>query len=263
MPKLSKRARFLQNHPFCCFCGGNAPATTSDHIPPRACFPDGFHPESFEFPACQGCNAASKEDDQIVGLTVLLMEWSELNGTPEHKAKVLKLWRGITENYPNALPDLSRVRPIYRVGHVITPTPAALVLPLSTEPINYLLSKLTHSLYYLEVGKPLSKSQRFQSGFYQIQGNPPDLTNYLATLLPKTAIGNRPNIKNYGQYGERFAYKAGFKEDEDFFVYAAQFGKSMIVWGMTFGPNTQFSEPAPALGPVMQAGTPDNTAATP
>ena len=38
--KLGKKKLFFAKHPYCCFCGGTKPATTLDHVPPKACFPD-------------------------------------------------------------------------------------------------------------------------------------------------------------------------------------------------------------------------------
>jgi hypothetical protein len=43
-------------------------------------------------------------------------------------------------------------------------------------------------------------------------------------------------VKNYG---ERFGYKSGWKEMEDFFMYIAQFGRGLIVWGIVLGPEDQ------------------------
>jgi hypothetical protein len=39
----------------------------------------------------------------------------------------------------------------------------------------------------------------------------------------------RPNIK---EYGHRFRYMFGYKDREAFFLYAAQFGHGMVLWGI-------------------------------
>ena len=54
----------------------------------------------------------------------------------------------------------------------------------------------------------------------------------MVDLLPDQTIGGRSNVKNYG---ERFGYKSGWKEVEDFFVYIAQFGRGLIVLGSRSG----------------------------
>jgi hypothetical protein len=104
--------------------------------------------------------------------------------------------------------------------------------------------KLTHALYYREVGKPLTKSHAYLSEHYQIQGSDHTLTTFLGALLPDETIGTRTNIKNYG---ERFGYKSGYKDKEDFLIYGAQFGKGLIVWGMVLGPGMSVSNLADYL----------------
>jgi len=239
--RLSKTKRFLLDHPYCCFCGGAEPSTTIDHVPPKACFPEGYCPEEFEFPACEKCNGESRRDDQLFGFYSQLLDFNESNRTPADVAKITKLQDSIAHNFPDALPDASTARPIYTVGSVITPSPLAIEVrtpSLFREPVETLERKLTHALYYRETGRALSKNHLFLSEFYQPQGSSDVLTKYLVGLLPDQTIGGRSNVKNYG---ERFGYKSGWKEMEDFFMYIAQFGRGLIVWGIVLGPDTKIS----------------------
>lgn len=50
----------------CIFCGGQRPATTEEHCPPRALFRDKQWPEGYIFPACDICNGGSSDDDLMV-----------------------------------------------------------------------------------------------------------------------------------------------------------------------------------------------------
>ena len=240
--RISKRQRFLGEHPYCCFCGGSAPATTSDHVPPRACFPDGFSPEGFEFPACDNCNRGTKRDDQIFGFYAMLLDFSEANRSKSHTEKLSKLRQGIANNYPEALPDVLSARPVCTFGSVVTPSPIAIATSTPAafrEAAASIGQKLTHALYYRERGTALSSQHQFTTGCYQIQNSATTtLTECFAKLLPDPTIGFRSNVK---QYGERFAYKSGVKEKDDFFVYAAQFGKGLIIWGIVLGPTMAVS----------------------
>ena len=74
-----KKERFHKDHPFCCFCGGARPATTIDHVPPRACFPRGLMPEGFEFPSCKECNEGTSKQDMIFGFTASLVDFNDAN----------------------------------------------------------------------------------------------------------------------------------------------------------------------------------------
>ena len=235
--KLSKKQRFLLGHPYCCFCGGSTPATTSDHVPPKACFPDGFCPDDFEFPACANCNRGTKREDQIFGFYAMLVDFNEGILDRAYARKLRKLREGIANNYPEALPDALIAQPVSRIGRIATPRPVAVEVSTPRafhDAANCVGRKLTHALYYRERGRAISRLQHFTIGCHQIQRSATaPLTACFANLLPDFVVGSRTNIKSYG---ERFAYKSGVKEDEDFFVYAAQFGRGLIVWGIVLGP---------------------------
>ena len=234
--KLGKTQRFLLAHPYCCFCGGTEQSTSIDHVPPKACFPDGYWPEEFEFPACEACNQGSRKDDQLTGFYTQLLDFNESNRTPQDAAKMTKLRDAILRNYPDALPDTATSVPIHQVGSIITSSPVAISVQRPTafaQTMETLRRKLTHALYYREAGKSLTNAHAYLSEHYQIQGSDHTMTNFLGKLLPDETIGTRTDRKNYG---ERFGYKSGYKDKEDFFMYAAQFGKGLIVWGMVLGP---------------------------
>lgn len=255
MAKPGRKNRFLIDHSFCCFCGGTEPSVEVDHVPPKACFHQDFFPEGFEFPACVSCNRDSKKDDQICGFYAQLLDFNESNQTPRDMARLAELRKAIERNYPEALPDLSTARPIHKVGSIITPRPVAVSMQFSgsvfRQSMATLQRKLTHALYYRETGKPLTKLHTFQSGFYQIQSDASVLTKYFAELLPNQTIGTRINVKNYG---ERFGYKCGYKEQEDFFVYAAQFGRGLIIWGITLSPSMTHHVQCSDAAPLQFAG---------
>lgn len=62
-----RREAFFQGNPWCCFCGGDAPAEEIDHIPARHIFRGRQWPEGYEFPACAACNDASSLDELVLG----------------------------------------------------------------------------------------------------------------------------------------------------------------------------------------------------
>jgi hypothetical protein len=129
----SRKARFLKEHPLCCFCGGTRTATTLDHVPPKACFPLGFWPEEFEFPSCNLCNNGTSKRDTIFGFYSMLLDFNEDNRTHADRERLEKLRDEIARRYPDALPDPASREPIYRAGHIITPSPVA--ISVSTKPI--------------------------------------------------------------------------------------------------------------------------------
>src|ERR1700728_3294299 len=216
----------------CYFCGGKNLATTRDHVPPRACFPDGFAPEGFDFPACKACNESSVKYDQIFGFYAMALDFDESNTSrPEDIAKLLKLKQGILNNYAGALPDPTTAVSVYHEGAVHTLSPKAVSVETTDElkaAIQSIGQKLAHALYLKDTGKFLTPEHQYLASVYQpqVQGTNV-LTDYFNTMLPMSTVGVRRNIKNYGN---RFRYMSGYMADQDFFVYAAQFGKGLILW---------------------------------
>jgi hypothetical protein len=249
--RKNKVQRFLEKNPYCCFCGGVREATTVDHVPPRACFPDGFAPEGFEFPACKDCNEGSVKQDQIFGLYAILLDFDEAKmGRPADWAKLEKLKQGILNNYPDALPDESTAQPIFRAGVIHTITPKAILIqttPALKEATGVIGQKLAHALYLRETGKMMTAEHRFLTGAFQPQRQGTEvLSSYFNSLLPQESIGSRPNIR---EYGDRFKYLSGYKDKEDFFVFAAQFGRGLILWGIVGGKSVLL----PTTGPLAAA----------
>lgn len=251
MPRASRQRtrqqRFLESHPNCYFCGGANQATTIDHVPPRACFPDGYAPESFESPACKACNEGTVKQDQIFGFYSMFADFDESKfNRKEDRKKIMKLRQGIANNYPDALPDQTRAYPVKRTESVITTEPLAFSLPVTPavrEAIDVIGKKLTHALYLRDTGRILTRQHCFFSSAYQPQrGGTQNFTSFLASL-PNLIVGVRPNIK---KYGDRFRYVSGYKEEEDFFSWAAQFGHGIILWGIVCGPGVK----RPSNGPL-------------
>ena len=154
--RASRKARFLREHPLCCFCGGTRPATTLDHVPPKACFQLGFCPEEFEFPSCSLCNNGTSKHDTIFGLYSMLLDFNEDNRTHADRERLEKLRDEIARRYPDALPDPASREPIYRAGRIIIPSPVAISVstkPLVKEAMKTIGEKLAHALYYREMKK--------------------------------------------------------------------------------------------------------------
>jgi hypothetical protein len=241
---MNRQKRILEEHNrlyngACYFCGRPNSADTIDHVPPKACFPDGYAPEDFESPACKTCNGDSdvKKQDQIFGFYSILLDFNESTMRQKEAArKLMKLRQGIANNYPDALPDITKAYPLNRMGSIITPQTVAFLMPTpdalqhATEMVG---KKLTHALYFREVRKMLTRDHQFWIHSYQPQqGKYQALTSYLVNLLPEQTIGQRPNIK---KYGDRFQYLSGNKAHEDFFMFAAQFGHGIILCGVVCG----------------------------
>lgn len=96
--KKKRLEKFLKTHPQCCFCGGNVPATTHDHIPPSSVFTSRKWPAGYEFPACFPCNNDSSRDDVVIALFSRFGPKGKK--TESERAEWLKYLRAFNEIYP-------------------------------------------------------------------------------------------------------------------------------------------------------------------
>ena len=134
----------------------------------------------------------------------------------DHIERLLDLRKGIINNYPDALPDLATAHALFHeVGSILSPAAIALdTNPAFKKASKIMGQKLTHALYLRETRRILTADHRFRCMWYQPQqAGTEALTAYFSSLFPNKTVGNRPNIK---PYGDRFGYLSGFKEEEDF-----------------------------------------------
>jgi hypothetical protein len=54
--------------PYCIYCGGEVPAASIDHVPPRAMFRGRRRPKSLEFASCKNCNEGTGRADLVAAL---------------------------------------------------------------------------------------------------------------------------------------------------------------------------------------------------
>lgn len=97
--KQTNRQKLLVANPSCIYCG--APATTTDHCPPRCFFVGRVWPESYEFPACELCNKIARLDEQALGALIRIKISRDYN--LNEILEIEKLMRGISNNQPEIL----------------------------------------------------------------------------------------------------------------------------------------------------------------
>ena len=145
--------RLLKENPICIYCG--APATTTDHCPPR-CFFEGRHwPETYEFPACKPCNERARLDEQALAVLIrakatgaMNHEWEKLaQGVKNNQPAIVAEWTSLSRNeQKHALRDLfgrDSADNLRRLGWK-----AFNVGPLSEAMINRFMVKLSKALYF-------------------------------------------------------------------------------------------------------------------
>lgn len=105
--RKQKKQAFLENHPFCCFCGGQTRSDEPDHIPSRAIFLKRQWPDGYEFPSCKKCNSISRHDEQVVAMLSRLYPGPD---TVDKAKEVSERIRAVAHNYPEILEEM-KARP--------------------------------------------------------------------------------------------------------------------------------------------------------
>jgi hypothetical protein len=66
--KKRAHSAVLEACPYCIYCGGEVPAASIDHVPPRAMFRGRRRPKGLEFASCKNCNEGTGRADLVAAL---------------------------------------------------------------------------------------------------------------------------------------------------------------------------------------------------
>jgi hypothetical protein len=61
--KKSATLKFIDEFPYCFFCGGQRRTTTREHMPPKSLFDNSHRPDKLVMPACTQCNSGTSTAD--------------------------------------------------------------------------------------------------------------------------------------------------------------------------------------------------------
>ena len=210
--KQYNRQQFLLHHPYCCYCG--APATTTDHCPPRSFFLGRQWPESYEFPACQGCNAQARRDEQVLGVLTRISVGEEKQGRAKDEWE--KLVSGLKNNQPEIADEwLSMSRNDLRqslrrafgdkgdqLRHM--GWGAIHVGPLTKAAIERFMVKLGKALYYRHLGVPLNGAVFVRHISSLVENATPEIFDSMLRIAPALATPSRANQPLTDQFIYRF-----------------------------------------------------------
>lgn len=236
-----RRAQLLVDNPWCCFCGGDAPATTIDHVPARICFRRREAPEGYEFPACEPCNRAAKFSEQIMAMYIRMFDHDAANLDVND---IRKLVAGVANNAPAMMPrrvwPAGEVRRAHRErgvelgpGVFLEDVPVMNV-PVQTAPHFELFArKLQAALHYLVTGDVLTREYGLIFGADQRGGQ--NAEYFRARGLEwfgELVIGARPNVN----IGNQFTYRHGYNAKHGFLGTFSEFGHGFTFFGVSVPP---------------------------
>lgn len=212
--KAKKKAKFLAEHPHCCFCGGETPSVEIDHLPSRACFDGKNYPDGFEFPACRDCNASTRADEQIVALLSRMLSNPNAAASPD---EIRKYMSGVANNNINVFAELSQVR--RNVGenlHLLEFGNA------TDDAFQRVLTRWAKAFHYRETSVIIPADARIYVTYF---------TNAnLGEIPPGSVAGHAHELRRNGKnIGDQFAYiTTNDPNRPDLGYYTAAFRRSFL-----------------------------------
>lgn len=223
------REQVLSEFPHCIYCGGNTPASTVDHFPPRAVFELRHRPRGLEFPACKVCNDGGRLDELVSAML------SRIYPDPNSFAaseEVRKLMQAVSNNCPGLLeeliPSFRQKKLAHRSREMLPPGGGVLNCqgPLLNRAIHRFTAKIGYALHFQLTGKPVPHGGAASVWW---------LTNYqsLKSDMPHELLGmlGEPKTLRQGSWevGDQFRYASIGTEEGTMSAHFATFRFSFAV----------------------------------
>jgi hypothetical protein len=230
--QLKKRRKrdFLKRNPICCYCGGLTPAATVDHVPSIQMFSLRRRPRGLEVPACEACNRATRQHEQVAALFGRIFPDGR---TAEERDELQRIMRSVNSNNPGLLEEMipsRRQEALFTESMDLLPLTAAGVLNCSGPMVNRSMqifgAKLGFALHYARTGRiiPLTGgvAVRWYSNYDAATGEIP--ANIYAMLGP-------PETLQQGKWhvGDQFSYAYAVAANSEMAAYFSVFRKSFAV----------------------------------
>lgn len=234
MAHTSKKRRFLNANPQCCYCG--QPSETIDHKPSRQLFFERHAPELLEFPSCQSCNASTRLDETVLAYYGRLnYEHSNQRIEEQFDVETEKILEGLRNNKPGAVPTLPstnemrstlrRLRLIVPPGQTIAQQPLVRMTPEAKTSISKSLTRLTCALAFRHLGATCPTNAAY---WVHIDTNVSQMSRNLFDLIPFTFDHPVAPVSPQQRIGDLFRYIWSVANDGSVFAVAMQFGQAFI-----------------------------------
>ena len=261
-------AQFLKENPICIFCGGNTAATTRDHIPPRQLFRDRQWPEGYEFPACEPCNASTRNHEQFVSvLTRFYPDSATPSEQSEFKKSLAGAWNNIGQPMETLRPSARNVRlKLKELGIEKDPNLGTWEYPFlsvaSSEvrtSLRLFAQKLFCALHYKHTSKIIPNNAAIAwRWFSNIQAARKEIPEGIFRITP-----GRPVIKRNGKsLQNQFDYGFGVSDTGEIGAYFATFRFTFAMYGFVSFDSQKIPESIheqDTVSPLIPNRTPDRS----
>lgn len=232
--KRRRRAhqKVFEKCPNCIYCGGENPATTVEHMPPRMMFRGKERPKGLEFASCCFCNEGTRHADLIASTIGRVFPDST---TEMERAEYKQLIKAIKNNVPKVLEEMWLEPKAQAFARTRLPTSLkGGVLrvdgPLVSAYMEAFAAKVGFALHYEASGQILPNGgvvfARWYSNVDQLEGRfPTELTAMLPP--PQTLRQGKKEVSDQFQYSFKIA------EDHSIGAYVATFRYAFAVIAMS------------------------------
>ena len=214
----------------CCFCGGEEPGTSIDHVPSRQMFSLRHRPKGLEFPACQRCNKGTAGHEQVAAM--LARVYPDPVSKEEQK-EVKKIMLSVKRQQPFLFAEMApswRQQYDYQqsMGADSSGGPMNASGPLLNRSIMSFGAKLSLALHYEETGKIIPATGGVAVRWYTNWDRMRDkIPQTLFTLVggPKSLQQGRLSVR------EQFEYSHASNAKENIGLYVATFRSAFMTVG--------------------------------
>lgn len=244
--KKRNREKFLAEHQYCCFCGGEEKSQEEDHFPSRVLFDNRQWPEGYVFPACVSCNRKTRKEEAVVAF--ISRVFSKVD-SQQYSNDFEKYAKSLEYNYPGILQRLSPTayerRKAAEKYNIDLPKGVAkgefpvikIDDPVIDESIKIFGRKLLLALYYMHSSIILPQSGgvalRWYTNLQVARGDVPDEVKVLLKNVPRLERCNT-NV------GDQFRYSYGITECKGGAAFLIDFRMSFSIAGFVYLDSSRF-----------------------
>ncbi len=241
--KSERKEAFLRLHPHCCFCGGATLATTVDHVPSVQMFSLRRRPKGLEVPACDTCNQATKQHEQVAAMFGRVY----ISGGPsrDETHELGRIIEAVHNNIPGLLEEMNasphQLESFAQAG-VNLPGIGGVINasgPLVNRSMQVFGAKIGYALFYSTVHRIIPPAGgvavRWYSNYDKMTGRIP--SDLLQILGP-------PNTLRQGKWdaSDQFNYLFAMTNGAEMAVYFSTFRQSFAVVSLVSDDVTRFED---------------------
>ena len=229
------KAKFISDHPFCCFCGGASQTTTIDHVPNRAFFIARQWPVGFQFPACDACQGGARVSELVCA--AIARSWSV--DDPSAVTETTELWRGLaksdTETFkemigPERISGLHLSEMIWSRLRTKNGLPLMILGPRVHGHLDQYINKLTKALYYKHTNKIVPSTANL---VYLLASNA-DIGSDQERMIAEMRLPNVPELlrhspmKDAAPLANQLNYSFGYLESSGHAIFRVRMHQTFI-----------------------------------